>query len=230
MPHRAVLTYVYELPSGRGRAIDPKNRVLGAVIGGWQVSGVYTYQRGTPIVIGGANSNSLNGRPDVNTGQDRVLPKNLQGWFDGRTPVTLPSGRVITPPAFTYLKYNPDAFVGRTVTVANGSVQRDVFWYGNAAFTYSDLRNESLNNWTMSLQRTIQVRERYRLDIQAHAQNLFNHTQFSPNYTTGLGGTETLNNPSRGQLPGYGQASNFGTRGMATYDPRNIEVVLKLRF
>lgn len=230
VPHRAVVTYLYELPIGRGKWIDPKNKIVGAVISGWQVSGVYTYQRGTPIVIGGANSNALNGRPDVNPGQDRVLPKNLQGWYDGRTPVTLPSGRVITPPAFSYLKYNPDAFVGRTVTVANGTTQRDVFWYGNAAFTYSDLRNESLNNWTMSIQRTIQITERFRLDIQGHAQNLFNHTQFSPNYTTGLGGTETLNNPSRGQLPGYGQAVGYGTRGLATYDPRNIEVVMKFRF
>lgn len=230
VPHRVVLTYLYELPFGKGKMLDLKNGFLNAIAGGWQASGVYTYQRGTPLVVGGANSNSLNGRPDVNPGQDLVLPSNLQGWYDGRTPVTLPSGRTITPPPFTFLKYNPDAFVGKTVTVANGTTQRDVFWYGNAAFTYNQLRNEAVNNWTLSLQRSITFKERFRLDIQGHAQNLFNHTQFSPSYATSVGATETLNNPARGQLPGYGQAANYGTHGQGTFDVRNLEVVLKLRF
>ena len=82
----------------------------------------------------------------------------------------------------------------------------------------------------MSLQRTVVLTERLRMDLQVHAQNLFNHTQFAPAYNMGLGATEILNNPSRGQLPGYGQSANFGTRGMGTYDPRNLEMVLKLRF
>ena len=41
-----------------------------------------------------------------------------------RRRVTLPSGRVITPPNRTYLKYNPDAFVGRVVTTPNGRHRR----------------------------------------------------------------------------------------------------------
>lgn len=230
VPHRIVLTYVWDLPVGKGKAFQPGNRVVSAVVSGWQVSGVYTYQQGAPVVVGGANTNALNGRPNVNPGQSRVLPANLQGWYDGRTSVTLPSGRTITPNAFTYLKYNPDAFVGQTVTVANGSTQRDLFWWGNAAFTYNDLRNDALNNWTMSLQRSININERLRMDLQVHAQNLFNHTQFAPAYNMGLGATEILNNPSRGQLPGFGQSATFGTRGMGTFDPRNIELVMKLRF
>jgi hypothetical protein len=230
IPHRTVMTIVYELPFGKGRSFDLKNSVANFIAGGWQVSGVYMYQSGTPLIIGGANTNSLNGRPDRVAGQPLVLPENLQGWYNGTTPVTLPSGRTITPPAFSFLKYNPDAFVGRVVPVANGSIQRELFWWGNAAFTYNELRNNAMNNWTMSVQRNFQLRERLQLQLQAHAQNLFNHTQFSPGWTTGLGGTEILNNPSRGQLPGYGQAAGFGTRGTATFDARNLEIVLKLRF
>ena len=54
-----------------------------------------------------------------------MLPENLWGWYDGNTRVTLPSGRIITPPARTYLKYNPDAFAGRVVTTPNGRVVAD---------------------------------------------------------------------------------------------------------
>ncbi len=230
IPHRVVITTLFELPFGKGKSFDLKNSVANFIAGGWQLSAVWMYQKGTPLIIGGANTNSLNGRPDRVNGQDLVLPESMQGWYDGRTAVTLPSGRTITPPAFSFLKYNPDAFVGRVIPVANGSIQRDLYWWGNAAFTYNELRNDALNNWTMSVQRVFPIRERLRLELQAHAQNLFNHTQFSPGWTTGLGGTEILNNPSRGQLPGYGQAAGFGARGTGTYDARNLEMVLKLRF
>lgn len=224
VPHRVVVTFLYELP------FRSSNALVSAITKGWQVSGVYMYQKGTPVVVGGANSNALNGRPNAVAGAALVLPESMQGWYDGRTAVTLPSGRQITPCAFCVLKYNPDAFVGQTVQVAKGSTQRDLYWWGNAAFTYNSLRNDALNNWTISLQRTIAVRERFRVALQAHAANAFNHTQFSPSYNLGLGATEVLNNPSRGQLPGAGQNANYGTHGQGTYDPRNVEFVLKFRF
>lgn len=221
---------MYELPLGKSHALNPGNRFLSGLMSGWQVSGVWVYQKGTPIVVSGANTNSLNARPHALPGVPRVLPKELQGLYDGRTSVTLPSGRVIRPNAFTYLKYNPDAFAGQTVVTANGSRQRDIFWWGTAAFTYNDLRNEPLNNMNLSIQRTFAISERFRLDLQAHAHNFLNHTQFSPSYSTGLGATEVVTNLANGQLAGAGQSATYGAHGLATYDPRNIEIVLKIRF
>ncbi len=230
IPHRAVVSFLYDLPFGKGHALGAGNRVVSALTSGWQVSGVWMYQKGTPIVISGANSNSLNGRPNAMPGVSRVLPKELQGWYDGVKTVTLPSGRQIRPNPFTYLKYNPDAFFGQTVVTANGSVQRDIFWWGNAAFTYNDLRNEPLNTVNMTIQRNFSITERIRLQLQAHANNFFNHTQFSPSYSTSLGGTEVRTNLANGQLIGAGQNAGFGAHGMSTYDPRQIEIVLKLVF
>lgn len=230
VPHRIVMTYLYELPFGKGRQFGANNAWVSAIAGGWQVSGVWMYQMGTPILVSGANNGSLNGRPNVVPGVDLEVPAELQRWYDGNTNVTLPSGRTIRPCNFCFLKYNPDAFQGQTVRVANGTLQRDIYWWGNAAFTYNELRNDALNNWTMSVQRTFSLTERFRFDVQAHAHNLFNHTQFSPGYNLGLGATEILNNPGVGQVPGLGQNANYGTHGLATYDSRNIEFVLKLRF
>lgn len=230
IPHRFVATALYSLPFGSGKMIQPKNKYLSYAIGGWQLSGVYVFQMGTPVVISGASNNSLNGRPDRVPGQALELPSNLQGWYDGKTPVTLPSGRVVTPPAFSYLRYNPDAFTGRTVAVANGSTQRDLYWWGNAAFAYNELRNDRFNNLNLSIQRTFNLTERFHLDLQAHAQNVLNHTQFNPSYNLGLGNTEIVNNPSQGQLAGYGQSAAYGTHGTGTYDARNMEFVLRFRF
>ena len=230
IPHRAVISALYDLPFGKGRALNSSKRWVSGLVSGWQVSGVWVYQRGTPLVVTGANSNSLNGRPHVAPGVPRVLPKELQGWYDGKRTVTLPSGRVIRPNAFTYLKFNPDAFVGQTVITANGSRQRDIFWWGNAAFTYNDVRNEPLNNVNLTVQRSFSLTERFRLELHAHAHNFFNHTQFSPSYATGLGATEIVTNLANGQLAGAGQNAAFGAHGLATYDARSIEFVVKLRF
>jgi hypothetical protein len=43
----------WELPFGRGRRLwSGASRVTNAVVGGWQVSGIYTLQSGRPIIFG----------------------------------------------------------------------------------------------------------------------------------------------------------------------------------
>ena len=116
-----------------------------------------------------------------------VLPENLWGWYDGRTAVTLPSGRVITPPARTYLKYNPDAFAGRVVTTPNGRIVADQFWYGNAAITYDEFRTDNRFNIDLSIRRTFDITSGVQLEFGADAMNVLNHTQFSGAYTGALG-------------------------------------------
>jgi hypothetical protein len=65
IPHRLVLSYVYELPFFR----QSQSALLRSLLGGWQVAGVSTFQSGTPVnvVIQGdrANTTSPNQRPDV---------------------------------------------------------------------------------------------------------------------------------------------------------------------
>jgi hypothetical protein len=56
--HNYVLTTIYELPVGPGRKWL-SNGLAGKIIGGWQVSGVYNLQSGTPLTIGG-NGTLLN--------------------------------------------------------------------------------------------------------------------------------------------------------------------------
>ena len=65
-PHRLVVSYVWEIPFLR----ESPNKILRSLLGGWQVSGVATFQSGTPlnVTIQGDRANtgdSPNQRPDV---------------------------------------------------------------------------------------------------------------------------------------------------------------------
>jgi trimeric autotransporter adhesin len=230
VPHRLVGTFLYELPFGKGRKFGASNALVGALAGGWQVGGAVIWQTGFPIAISGASSGAALARPDRVEGVPLVLPENLWGWYDGQTQVTLPSGRVITPPNRTYLKYNPDAFVGRVVTTPNGRIVADQFWYGNADITYDEIRSDSRFNLDLSLRREFELPNAMRLEIGADAMNVLNHTQFRNAYAGGLGGTVTTANPALGLVPGMGGANNYGTRDMTTFNPRQVMVRASVKF
>jgi Carboxypeptidase regulatory-like domain/TonB dependent receptor len=52
-PHRLVISGIYELPVGRGRRVLTDARgLLDALVGGWQVQGIYQYQSGRPLAWG----------------------------------------------------------------------------------------------------------------------------------------------------------------------------------
>ena len=52
-PHRVVISGIFELPVGKGRRFmsDP-GRLLDALVGGWQVQGIYQFQSGRPLAWG----------------------------------------------------------------------------------------------------------------------------------------------------------------------------------
>lgn len=58
---RFVASYVYSLPIGRGKAVlNNPNRGLDEIAGGWQLSGITTFQKGFPYSITASDVNGLN--------------------------------------------------------------------------------------------------------------------------------------------------------------------------
>ncbi|MFL6446713.1 MAG: TonB-dependent receptor domain-containing protein, partial [Bryobacteraceae bacterium] len=234
IPHRLVVTAVYQLPFGAGKKFAfNNNKVANAVLGGWQVGNVLIMQSGQPQQ-GFTGCNSLNSLCDRVPGVDVEVPKNLQRWYDSpnvadRT-VTLPSGRQIAVDRFTFLKYNPDAFRGRVVTLANGSIAQDINWFGTAALRYNDFRGVSYYNHNLSLQKDIKVTERVSVLLSAEATNLWNRAQFTGTLNAGTNGIFIAPNAARGLQPGMIQNESFGTYGLATLDPRQIELRARIRF
>jgi hypothetical protein len=112
---RAVFSYLYELPFGKGKPFfGNAPRGVSLMVTGWQVNGITTFQSGTPMIVG-ALSNNANvyntGQRVNNTGQSARLTggstdQRLAEWFDtsvfsqpapftfGNTARTLPNVRV----------------------------------------------------------------------------------------------------------------------------------------
>jgi hypothetical protein len=232
VPHRVVVTATYELPFGRGKKFAANNSVARAVLGGWRVAPVFTWQQGFPLSPAGASTNALDNRPNRNPNEPLVLPTQYQKWYDGKTSIKLPDGRSYTPCAQCFLMFNPDAFVGQTLTTANGSGQADLYWTGNAAIDYGSMRGPGRNNLDLTLTRDFRIRERYSVSFMANVTNAFNHTQFRPGtYNMALGGIQVTDNPAQGLVAGEGQsAATYGTHNMNTFDPRQMILEMRVRF
>ena len=234
VPHRIVVTGTYELPFGKGHTFALSNPAARAVLSDWQIGSVLTWQQGFPLAPVGVNSGSLNGRANHNTAPNEplILPKNLQRWYDGKTTITLPDGRQYKPAAQTYLVYNPDAFVGQTLTTANGSHQADLFWWGTSAINYGEMRGPGRSNLDVTLSREFHYKERFTLALDARATNVFNHTQFrTGSFNMSLGSTQVSDIPASGVVAGETQNPGaYGSHNMNTFDPRQLLLEVRLRF
>jgi hypothetical protein len=83
-PQSLVVSYIYQLPIGKGRAVGAGfNRKTDAALGGWQLSGIVTSRSGPPVSVSGNNWNSYGGnpRPDV-IGATRAQNRSIKEWFN----------------------------------------------------------------------------------------------------------------------------------------------------
>ncbi|MBN8729971.1 MAG: carboxypeptidase regulatory-like domain-containing protein [Acidobacteria bacterium] len=91
---RLVVSALYELPFGRGKAFSPANGVAQRIVGGWQINMISVMQTGIPLTVRGANNNAAD-RPN-STGISAGLPsdqRTAQRWFD--------TTQFVNPPQFT---------------------------------------------------------------------------------------------------------------------------------
>ncbi len=152
--HRFVISYIYELPFGRGRHWGNNvSGLLNGMIGGWQINGITSYQSGLPLAIAASNTAGLfsprtsannNGRSGRIEGrpQDR-----LARWFDTS---------VFSQPA--------------------------AFTFGGAGARIHDLRADGVRNHDLSLFKEFQAREKMRVQFRVEALNAFNTVRFgNPN-------------------------------------------------
>jgi hypothetical protein len=86
VPQSLVASYTYQLPVGRGKALGSgMNRIVDAVVGGWQINQIATFRGGIPIRVsaGGTIWNSFGGspRPDV-IGNPKLSHPTAAAWFN----------------------------------------------------------------------------------------------------------------------------------------------------
>ena len=156
--HRSSITYVYDLPFLR-----EQKGVVGRVIGGWQLTGVLTFETGVPLnVTNGQDADSIGGnldRPDFNPNgrkNSRAIPNaaSATGYVDpdnNNAPIARSDAMFIGIAANS----------GRT-----GNLGRNT------------LRTPGINNWDMNLSKKVAITERLKLNFRAEFFNLLNHPQF----------------------------------------------------
>jgi hypothetical protein len=167
--HRFSLTYVYELPFFRSQ-----QGFVGHLLGGFQVSGVTTFETGVPLtVINGQDADSIGGnldRPDFNpNGQTgvRAVPAIA-------TATVNPCSVAVGATFYT----NPDA-AGACINPANAQYIGLLAGSGRrGSLGRNTLRTPGQNNWNVNLLKRINLGEAKFLELRAEFYNVFNHPQY----------------------------------------------------
>lgn len=81
--NRIVVSALYELPIGPGKLVPVSNRGLNALIGGWQVGGIFTHQSGAVATPQAGSDNSGIAGPFGN--YDRPNPTGVSPYLSGDT-------------------------------------------------------------------------------------------------------------------------------------------------
>ena len=170
---RLTISALYDVPIGRGRAIDLTSSVANFLIGGWQFGGILTFQGGFPMTVFCGPGNIQNGggycKPDAVLGADPNLPsdqRSVQRYF------------------------NTDAYVDR---VGQNPAAISVFRYGTAG--RNTVRGPGITSIDASLNKRFRFNEQHNLEFRVEMFNMPNHPIFANPGTT-------LRNPTYGVIGG----------------------------
>lgn len=108
--HRFVTSILYDLPIGKGRAMNIDNGFANALIGGWQLGSIVTLQKGFPFTV------TQSGDPSNTGGQfDRPTATGAAAMIDGRN-----TNQWLNPAAFVFNADGTFGNVGRNVGTSPG--------------------------------------------------------------------------------------------------------------
>ena len=171
VPHRLVVSGLFELPVGKGKKLDFKNGVANNILGNWQLNTITTIVQGTPTVVRGAN-NGLANRPD---------------WVGS---LELPSGFTDANPQRGVQWFNTAAFLNPAL-----------YTFGNTPRAISQFRNPGAVIIDLSVFKNFVITEKLKLQFRAEAFNAPNHVNLgSPNTSFGAGPGGTNNNDAFGRI------------------------------
>lgn len=152
------VTYVYELPVGKGKQFVNNSRVADMIIGGWAVSGIQRYQSGVPLSVTLPNTLPLfNGNLYPNLVPGQRVRGSWSGRFDPSKDVYLNAAAFSTPAPFTF-----------------GNASRDLPERGFPYFSED-----------LSLQKRFPIKEASAFKIGVDFFNAFNRVTFSNPNTFG---------------------------------------------
>ena len=178
IPQRAVISFNYQLPIGKGRTLGRSmSRLADSLVGGWEVSSILTFSSGYPIIPGldsgalweGTQRPNYIGDPSTN---GKSTDERLNAYFN--------------PAAFS--RPAPDT-------------------YGTASRTLPNYRTFGITNGDFTFMKNFAIAEKKSLQVRAEAFNITNTPSFGrPNSSFGsnsfglIGGYASGRGPREMQL------------------------------
>jgi hypothetical protein len=206
IPNNVVVSYLYELPVGRGKKLLSNSpKAVDYAIGGWRISGVQRYLGGQPISFFGANG--------------------IPGFDNGIRP-----NRVAGQPVRNSGKFNPFNFVNSGSIGAGSGACTTGFWncsafvdpnpnpqvyvpyrFGDMPRNSADIRGFAFYDEDLGINKTFPITERVHAEFRGEMFNAFNRHSF--------------NKPDSGI-----QDTSFGQVSSTLLGPRNVQFVLKITY
>jgi hypothetical protein len=151
--HRLVISYIYELPFGKGRKyMTAANPFLQGVFGGWQLNGITTAQTGAPFTPV-LSTNVINSGPGGALRPDRISSGNLS------------SGQTINH------WFDVSAFV------APGKAGTTAYVFGNSGRNI--LQGPDYVDFDFSVFKRFPITEKISVEFRSEFFNIFNHPSFN---------------------------------------------------
>jgi len=169
VPFRFVSSWVYQLPIGRGKKIAAGvNRAVDEAIGGWQLTGILTMQKGFPYQVGAPDIDGITGTGGMRANRtagcdlhDNTYAGNLKQFF----------------------RLNMNCFTGP-----------DFGTYGTSGRNW--LTQPGINDWDMGFGKAFGLGEHAKFVFKADAFNVFNHHQYAQDVggllVAGSGGNQPI--------------------------------------
>lgn len=153
VPQWFVLSYSYELPFGKGKPLLNRGGVVNALVGGWNVGAIQTYESGTPISINCGGS-------------------YISGLFN-------PSCRVNVVPGVSDSISNQGPFVfGQTKAFNTAAFSQPASFTLGDASRISNIRLPMYLDEDISLEKRFSIFERVNAIFRIEAFNAFNRHRF----------------------------------------------------
>jgi Carboxypeptidase regulatory-like domain len=204
----------YDLPFGRGKQFANRGGVVNEVVGGWSVGTIFTFQSGTPFLMGSnvqfSPNLTFNDYGDAGVVLNGVTRSQLQSAV-GKYPIPgTPTVAFINPKYLSIGSGANPTYITQNTTP--GTIGQRVWLYGP---------HNTLDD--ISISKNFAITERVRFIFQTEMLNAFNHPIFGPGVGNG-GAYGNFASPGSNASTGFSSnvlSSSFGI-GTGTLNPENL--------
>jgi hypothetical protein len=211
VPTNFVVSYLYELPVGKGKKfLGNSNKLVNTLVGGYRIGGIQRYLSGQPVSFYGATGvGYFDGgiRYDLVQGQDFETPAAKSGHYNPLSFVPNKNSLVANPTAF----WNRAKFYDENANVGNTGGPTG-FTFGNDARNEALARSPAYFDEDLNLNKHFNIVEGVGADLRFDMFDAFNRHGFGK--------------PNTGVSSGL----SFGQITSLNEGPRTAQLVLKIKF